>query len=434
MSLKFLTVSMWAASAGQDSRTLASLSDASVMRQVREMRKAAIDSHQLNWWMHFDWWSWTRGQVGLLQDSISRLDKLLQERPSASSSSTDDGSPLDATSVLMKECRLFMLVLLGYDEVAPILNTAEAAALELIEDHRCTSTVVMMAALICLRERVERGEAAAARLLYERASPHVSTVTDGCLPGMLRVDPTVVRMAWARVVGVMSLRAGEMPTDLIRALLPEQVRHFCVLSEPRMRESAEAEGQEREKSMRVGAQGSSTYAEQLQRLTGLLQSLQDSTADTIPRPSRVLHQLAETISGCPQLESFRLLITALASHQAHQPVHQVKGSLLEALKLLNGTTQNVFLKTLVLLLVGRLYLETDWEMAVKMNAAAHVFAAGAGWEHLGLIASLHLALAHGRLGQQEEMAECHRRAEAHRRALRDTDANLLSLIEGGHCT
>lgn len=408
------------------------------------MRKAAMDSGQFNWWMHFDWWSWTRGHGSLLQESISRLDGMIHEELGGLSENAhnanhdhDDGSdtasPLTARSavLLMKECRLFTLLLLGYEDASGVLDSMEEAALELIEQYDCTSTIVMIVALACLRERMERGEATAARLLYERASPHVPSVMDGQLPGMLRVDPTTVRMAWARIVGIMSLRAGEIPTDLIRVLIPDEVRRFQALSE---HGTLNEEGGS---SLPSSAHSpvANVYAEQLGRLTALLERLQGppKAEDPDPSPMDVSSQLSEIITCCPQLESYRLLISALASHQARQPVHQIKGSLLEALKLLNGTTQNVFLKTLALLLVGQLYLETDWEMAVKMNAAAYAFATGADWHHLGLIASHHLALAHHRLGQDGEAAEYHRRAGTHQRILHETDPRLLLAIKG-YCT
>lgn len=424
---------MAAVPVGKDSKKSISASsipsDASVMRHVREMRKAAMDSGQLNWWMHFDWWSWTRGHVSLLQESINRLDALIQgelgRRPPEDDLNTIDNATDEASTVtsqsavlLMKECRLFTLLLLGYEDASGVLDRMEEAALELIKQYNCTSTIVMIVALACLRERVERGEAAAARLLYERASPHVPAVMDGHLPGMLRVDPTVVRTAWARIVGVMSLRAGEVPTDLIRILIPDEVRRFQVLSEHGPQQEEEGSS-------------SNVYRDQLRQLTALLGRLQDpQTVDPGHSPMDVSSQLGEIMTSCPQLESYRLLISALASHQAHQPVHQIKGSLLEALKLLNGITQNVFLKALVLLLVGRLYLETDWEMAIKMNAAAYAFSTGADWHHLGLIASHHLALAHHRLGQDKEAAEYYRRATVHQQMLQETDPQLLVIIKG----
>ena len=344
MHLRFLAIAMWCENG-------AAASDISILRYINEGKKLAVDADEQEWCMHFDWLAWRRGHPELALDTLRQIGEISDEQ------------------------RIFLLILLSYNDSTLIVSSLEPL---LMANNSSNSTLLMLAGLVCLGERVERGEANEARLIYNLCMETVPKITEK-LPGMLVLDPSILRNCWTKLVSIMSLRAGEAPTDIIKELIPDQQSRFSSLS-----------GSSKTRSL-----SSSPYNVALSRLLDMLKR-------SIDDPCTVLKDCCEVITDCPQLESLRLIVHAVSAYFAKEPIHHIKGDLLESLKLLNGTTQNVLLKVIVLLLVGRLYLETDFEMSIKMNQAAYNFASTAQWDLLGHLAAKNLSVAYRKLGKRKE--------------------------------
>jgi hypothetical protein len=345
MKLKFLATSMWCT-------TELAASEKSQMKHLMEARQLAIGADELEWWMHFDWLAWRMGLFAILKDSLH----LIMERKDT------------------WRYRLFLLVLLSFfdnslvkGEISPELNTKR---------DESTSTMEIFAALLCLKEAIEQGETAEARSYYDR---YITTIhgCDGELPGFIQIDPNTVRDVWARLAAILSVRVGETPTLAVIQIIPDIVSQMRMLTKvPAMELISDYEG----------------------NLSKLLEILTKSKTDA----KVALDECKSITVNCPQFESFRHLVMAVCQFHADQPVHHTKSSLLAALKVLNGTTHNAQLKVIVLILVGYLYLDTDFGTAVKMSTAAHTLSSSAKWDFWALIAAEQAAIAHKLLGNEEE--------------------------------
>jgi hypothetical protein len=242
-----------------------------------------------------------------------------------------------------------------------------------------SEAVNLIATLMCLKERIQRGESDHARRFYERNAGLLPSC-NGILPGFVRLhDPTLIGTVWARLAATLSLRLGEAPTDIISILIPELQHRFETMSA----------GSEEIEAKNV-------YAGKRKQLLGLIELVRTDPGNAL----LAVQELQNSLD--PQLESFRLIIGAICMHYLNHPVHHTKGTLLTSLKMLNSCTQNAQLKIVVLLLVGRLYLDTDFAMSAKMSAAALSCAQTAKWEVLTKAAAGLLSKAKRLLGDTDE--------------------------------
>ncbi|PJF18037.1 hypothetical protein PSACC_02175 [Paramicrosporidium saccamoebae] len=328
-------------------------SDKRRMKYLLESRTVAQNEGQLEWWMHFDWLAWRHGYPNVLRESLQLLV-----------------GPEYASH------RLYILILLSYFDESLVLSELEPALLAM---EPSSEAVSLIATLMCLKERIQRGESDHARRFYERNTGMIPSC-NGILPGFIRLhDPTLIGTVWARLAATLSLRLGEAPTNIITLLLPELQHRF--------------------ESMNAGSEVIDTknaYAEKRKQLLGLMESIQTDPGNALV----AVQDLQGSLD--PQLESFRLVICALCMHRLNHPVHHTKGTLLTSLKMLNSCTQNAQLKIIVLLLVGRLYLDTDFAMSAKMSAAAFGCAQTARWEVLEKAAAGLLSKAKRLLGDTDE--------------------------------
>ena len=352
-------------------------------RHLLEARREAIHADERDWWLHFDWLATQKGQRNLLSDSAGRLRDL-----------ADSGRH-----------RLFLLVLQSLWEPNRVLSELEPTLLQTMEgpDDAAWESIHVLAGMICVRERMERGELTDEfKRLFAQIARHLDACA-GSLPGRLALRPwDALRDRWIALSCTLSLRLGETPTPVIRETLPDLIWAFREMqSQPSLPPAMPLRP--------------SQYSRELADLLSLYER-----SGRRSEAQRVFSTCAAYTTSSPQLETLRLVTMAIAQHNAAHPTHHVKGSLLAALKLVNGVTQNAQMKVLVLLLVGRLYVETDFELALKMNRAAYSFAVGAGWELLAHLAAQALGKVYRLVGDRPNWEQFEAAAATHRAALAES--------------
>lgn len=321
--------------------------------------------------MHFDWLAWQKNQQHLLRDSLTLLDKKIPER------------------VERLSCQLYLFFLLSYLEPTLIASKLEPLVLAANGDEFLDATPLLVAANACIQERIERGDMQQARVIFEKCSDLVPKCK-GCLPGKLDVSVERLQSTWAKTMALMSLRTGEAPNETIKTLQPDVLRAFLELAAPPMPEIPNG-----------------PYAKTYQTLMDLLRQAETHPTETFAECQALGEQ------DCPNLESLRTLIVAISQYHLKHPAHQVKASLLICLKGLNSRTQNAQMKIVVLLLLGQLYLDTDFAMSIKMNSAAYKFACTAEWHLLAHLAAQNLSRGLRLLGKSDEAAEVETAAADH---------------------
>lgn len=346
-------------------------SDKKQSKLIAEARKDAIKAKLVDWWMHFDWLAWQRSQRHLLEESLDLLELQITSREE------------------ITRCRLYLHFLLAYFEPALIISKLEPLVLDSALDDLADGTPLLVAANACIQQRMERGDTPQARAIFEKCARLVSRCK-GMLPGNLEIPEERLQNSWAKTMALISLRIGEAPNDTVKTLQPEMYRAFQMLTGPPS--SSAPRG---------------PYSQTYWRLMELMPRT-STNADTTFAECQALGN-----QDCPNLESLRMLIMAMSQYHLRHPAHQVKASLLAALKILNGTTQNAQMKIVVLLLLGQLYLDTDFAMSVKMNSAAYSFACTAEWHTLAHLASQGLSRGFHLLGKTKEAEEFAAAAAAH---------------------
>lgn len=343
-------------------------------RHLLESRKLAQSAGEMEWWMHFDWLCWQLGHPEILRSSLDILK---------------DHHDVD-------EYRLFLLILLSYFDEGVVLGEIDPI---LQQNEPSSETVFIIGTILCLRERIQRGEIDAARGYFE-GNVGMLSLSTGRMPGFLfLMDVEVITKIWGRLAATLSVRVGEMPTEVISQLVPDLFEQLNTLrlSDPSMDST-------------LGSGHRSSYAIQWRRLCDAMRRIPGDAASVLSSTQDIRDSFP---SLCPQLESFRLIITALCMHHLRHPVHHIKAALLASLKVLNGHTQNAQLKIAVLLLVGSLYEETDFEMAIKMCNAVYGMAVTAGWQHWAGISARMLSRGKGLLGLREEATRYEALAKEH---------------------